>query len=169
MEVRSYCSSTGKALAPALFIFLLALAGCATSRPQRPVEVRTQLSAAADINPDASNRASPLVIRVFELRSDAQFAGADFFALYEREQQTLGESLIEREELVLQPGVRKEVRLSIARDTRFVGVIAAYRDIRAARWRGLVAAPRKTVGDVFSRDRIAIDAARAGITLSIKD
>ncbi len=127
------------------------------------------MSSAADINPDASNRASPLVIRVFELRSDAEFSGADFFALYEREKQTLGEALIERKEFVLQPGAKQELRLPMARDTRFVGVIAAYRDIRAARWRALTAAPRRTAGDVFSRDRIVIDATRGGITLSIKD
>jgi type VI secretion system protein VasD len=107
---------------------------------------------------------------VFELRSDAEFAGADFFALYEREKQTLGEALIEREEFVLQPGTREqELQLSIGRDTRFIGVIAAYRDIRATRWRALTAAPRRTMGDVFSRDRIAIDATRGGITLSVKD
>lgn len=154
---------------PAVSVLLLAMAGCASSPPERPVQVRAQLSSAADINPDASNRASPLVIRVFELRSDAQFTGADFFALYERERETLGDALIDREEFVLQPGAKRELRLPIGRDTRFLGVIAAYRDIRAARWRALTAAPRKTAGDVFSRDRIAIDASRGGITLSVKD
>lgn len=158
-----------KPAAPLLLVIFLALAGCASSPAQRPVQVRTQLSSAADINPDASNRASPLVVRVFELRSDAEFAGADFFALYEREKQALGEALIEREEFVLQPGTKRQLQLPIASDTRFIGVIAAYRDIRAARWRALAPAPRKTAGDVFSRDRIAIDATRGGITLSVKD
>lgn len=163
---RSY---SGRPAAAGMLVMLLALAGCATSSPQRPVQVRTQLSAAVDINPDASKRASPLVVRVFELRNDAAFNGADFFALYERERQTLGEALIEREEFVLQPGSKQELRLSIARDTRFLGVVAAYRDISAARWRALVKAPRKTTGDVFSRDRVTIDAGRGGITLSVKD
>ena len=163
------CSCSGKRAAPAMLAIVLALAGCAASPSQRPTQVRTQLSSAADINPDASNRASPLVVRVFELRSDAEFAGADFFALYERERQTLGEALIERKEFVLQPGARRELRLPVGRDTRFLGVIAAYRDIRAAKWRALATAPRRTAGDVFSRDRIAIEATRGGITLSVKD
>jgi type VI secretion system protein VasD len=163
---RSY---SGKSALAAALVFLLALAGCATSSSQRPVQVRTELSAAADINPDASKRASPLVVRVFELRNDAAFNGADFFALYEREKQTLGESLIEREEFVLQPGAKQELRLSVSRDARFLAVIAAYRDISATRWRALVKAPRRTATDVFSRDRVTIDAARGGITLSIKD
>ncbi len=154
---------------PAMLVMFLALAGCAASPSQRPIQVRTQLLSAADINPDASNRASPLVVRVFELRSDAEFAGADFFALYESERQTLGEALIERKEFIVQPGARQELQLPVGRDTRFLGVIAAYRDIRAARWRALAAAPRRTIGDVFSRDRIALDATRGGITLSVKD
>lgn len=163
---RSY---SGKPALAAMLAALLTLAGCATSSSQRPVQVRAQLSSAADINPDASKRASPLVVRVYELRNDAAFNGADFFALYEREKQTLGDSLIAREEYVLQPGAKRELRLSIARDTRFLGVIAAYRDISAARWRALAKAPRKTMGDVFSRDRVTIEAGRGGITLSIKD
>lgn len=164
--VRSY---SGKAAIAAMLLAWLALAGCATSSSQRPVQVRAELSATADINPDASKRASPLVVRVFELRNDAAFNGADFWALYERERQTLGDSLIEREEFVLQPGAKQELRLSMSRDARFLGVVAAYRDIGAARWRALSKAPRKTTTDVFSRDRVTIDASRGGITLSIKD
>lgn len=91
---------SSKPAAPGILVILLALTGCAAS-PDRPIQVRTQLSSAADSNPDATNRASPVVVRVFELRSDAEFAGADFFALYERERETLGGALIEREEFVL--------------------------------------------------------------------
>jgi type VI secretion system protein VasD len=148
---------------------MFALAACATGSSDRTARVRTHLSAAADVNPDAANRASPLVVRVFELRGDAEFTGADFFALYERERETLGASLITREEYVLRPGEKREVKLPMAEGTRFLAAIAAYRDIRAARWRAIVPAPRKTMGDTFSRDRIVLDAGKGGITLTVKD
>jgi type VI secretion system protein VasD len=145
------------------------LAACASNSADRTERVRTNLSASADVNPDAANRASPLVVRVYELRGDAEFTGADFFALYEREKETLGASLLAREEYVLRPGESREVKLPMAQGARFVAVIAAYRDIRAARWRAIVQAPRKTMGDTFSRDRIALDAGRGGVTLTVKD
>ena len=51
--------------------------------------VPMMLSAASDVNPDATGRPSPIVVRVYQLRADAAFAAADFFALFDEEQQTL--------------------------------------------------------------------------------
>jgi type VI secretion system protein VasD len=133
------------------------------------VRVKTFIAAASDINPDATGRPSPLVVRIFEMRNDAEFSGADFFALYEREKETLGSSLVVRQEYVLQPGEKREVWLPVARDARYLGAVAAVRDIRGARWRMLTSAPRKTFGDNFSRDTISITASRGGITLGVKD
>jgi type VI secretion system protein VasD len=94
---------------------------------------------------------------------------ADFFALYDREKETLGSTLLLREEYILQPGERKELLLPLSRDARFVGAIAAFRDLRGSKWRALNVAPRKTMGDTFSKDRLAIGVNRSSIALSVKD
>lgn len=146
----------------------LALAACA-SKPPKPVRTRTWLTVAADANPDVKGRPSPIVVRVFQLKTEAEFNGADFFALYEREKETLGAAYLVREEYVLQPGEQRELLVPLARETRFVGAIAAFRDIRSARWRALSVAPRRTAGDVFSRDRMTLTVERASIKLTVKD
>jgi len=149
----------------------LVLTACASSRSSEepPVRTKTFLTAEADLNPDASGRASPVVVRVFELKSDAEFAAADFFALYEREKESLGSSLLSRQEYVLKPGERRELWLPVPPDTAYIGVVAAFRDIRSTRWRTVARAPHKRFTDAFSRDTVRILAGHGGITLVVKD
>lgn len=147
---------------------VLALAACA-SGPPKPVVAKAQISASADVNPDSSGRPSPVVIRVFQLRGDAEFNGADFFALYDKEKETLGASLISREEYVLQPGEQKDLELPLSREARFIGAIAAFRNVQTARWRTLSVAPEKSLADMLKKDRVNIAVAKAAITLTTKD
>lgn len=90
----------------------------------------------ANVNPDQAGRPSPIVVRVFELRSLAAFQRADFFSLWEKDRELLGGELINREEYVLSPGERKPFNRQIQADTRYIGVIAAFRDLQRASWRG---------------------------------
>ena len=147
---------------------VLALTGCASREP-KPVQTRTWFTASTDANPDVHGRPSPIVVRIFELKGDAEFNGADFFSLYEREKETLGAAFIQREEYVLQPGEQKDLLLPMSREARYVGAIAAFRDIRAAKWRVISKAPRKTAGDMFSRDRMTVAVERGAIKLTVKD
>src|SRR4051812_20979385 len=115
-------------------VCLAALSACA-SKPPGPVKTHTDLIVSADVNPDASGRASPVVVRVYQLRNDGEFVASDFFPLYDREKEILGASFISREEYVLAPGESRTLALPIDANARFIGVIAAYRDIRASHWR----------------------------------
>jgi type VI secretion system protein VasD len=106
--------------------------------PPEPVVAHVTLAASADANPDPTGRPSPVVVRVYQLKGEAAFAGADFFGLFDDEQRVLGPELINRAEYVLTPSERRTVEVPVSRDARFVGAIAAFRDIRNAEWRGLV-------------------------------
>jgi type VI secretion system protein VasD len=128
------------------------------ARPEEPAPAPMMLSAASDVNPDATGRPSPIVVRVYQLRADAAFAAADFFALFDEEQQTLGAGLISRDEFVLRPADARNVDVSIAGETRFVGVVAAYRDIRNAEWRGLLPTPRRGFTVTLERARVRVSA-----------
>lgn len=121
-------------------LLLAVLAGCGSPArpppPPPPTVVQMTLSADAGVNPDSRGRASPVVVRVYELKTVAAFHGADFFALWEREKEALGEDLVAREELQLRPGAQLRLERTLGPQTRHVGVIAAYRDLERARWRG---------------------------------
>ena len=115
-----------------------ALAGCA-SGPPKPAEVAGSIQAAPDVNPSAARRPSPIVVRVYELKSVAVFNAADFMSMYQKDQAELGADLVGKEEFALAPGETKTFAKKLSPDTRFLGVVAAYRDLERSRWRATVA------------------------------
>jgi type VI secretion system protein VasD len=153
----------------ALLACTLVLVACASSKPAKPVPARAQLVTSADANPDANGRASPIVVRVFQLKNDGEFATADFFALYEREKETLGASFVSREEYVLAPGETRNLQLELNGDARFLGALAAFRDIRSARWRAITRTPEKTLTDLLGKDGVTLNIGKDSLTLTVKD
>jgi len=117
------------------------------------------MTAAADTNPDAGGRPSPVVVRVYQLNADGAFTSADFFALFDDEQKVLGPQLVNRAEFTMSPAEQRTIELTVAPETRFVGAIAAFRDIRNAQWRVLV--PVKKRGDPVS---VSVERARVVLT-----
>lgn len=122
---------------------LACAAAAALTACQSPIERKappatqlvTTLLAAPDVNPSASGRASPLKLRVYDLRSVTAFNQADFMALYNQDQATLGGDLVAREEIMLQPGEHKVVTRTLTPDTKAVAIVALYRDLEHAVWR----------------------------------
>ncbi|MDR0779437.1 MAG: type VI secretion system lipoprotein TssJ [Pseudomonadales bacterium] len=110
-------------------------AGCASKEVVTPVSLN--LVAAANANPDANGRASPLAVRLYVLKASSAFSSADFFSLYDKDSATLGADLLQREEALLRPGETKSFNFSLKPDAQAIGVIAAYRDLERARWREL--------------------------------
>jgi type VI secretion system protein VasD len=151
-----------------LVMICLALAACA-SKPPKPAPTHARFVVSADVNPDNSGRASPIVVRLFQLRNDGEFAAADFFPLYEKEKETLGASLITREEYVLSPGETRAFDLPVNPDARFLGVIAAYRDIHAAHWRALTRSPQKKLTDLLRKHGVTLSVGKDAVTLEVKD
>jgi type VI secretion system protein VasD len=148
-------------------------AGCAKAPPPAPPQVPLTITAApeakvkapmtiaisADANPDASGRPSPVVVRVYQLRTDAAFRSIDFFALFEDDQKALGPELISRDEFTMAPSERKTLDVTVASETRFVGAIAAFRDIRNTQWRVLVPATNKAMDVAVERARVVMTVA----------
>ena len=114
----------------------LLLGGCTTLSPfSTMTKLTLTLTASDQLNPDLNGRPSPVVVRLFELRHPVAFENSDFFSLYERARETLAPDLISSEELELRPGETVELRLGITGNGRYVGILAAYRDLPHARWR----------------------------------
>jgi type VI secretion system protein VasD len=133
------------------------LAGCKSLplKGSNEAKARVALAASPDVNPDASGKPSPVVVRVYQLKGDVAFNGADFFALFDDEMKVLGPELIGREEYLLTPTETRTVELVVPKTARFVGVVAAYRDIRNSQWRVVVPAPLKN-GTTLSVERARV-------------
>jgi type VI secretion system protein VasD len=153
------CLASGcgkKAPEPVPPALTIAAAADADARVKSPMTI----AASADTNPDGTGRPSPIVLRVYQLRTDAAFTSADFFALYDDDQKVLGQELISRDEYTLAPSERRVIDVAVSGDTRFVGAIAAFRDIRNAQWRVAVAAvPQKAMTVAVERARVVLTVA----------
>jgi len=115
------------------------LCGCA-STPD-PTAIKVTLEAAANVNPDVHGRPSPVIVRLYELRSPTAFTNADFFSLYDKDQEILGADLVVKEEIQLTPGEKRSFRRQTQPDTRHIAAIAAFRDLNRAQWRSTAVVP----------------------------
>lgn len=143
---------------PLLFVVLGLLTGCSSLSPFSTLtKLDLTLTASEHVNPDLHGRPSPIVLRLIELRHPVAFENADFFSLYGRAEQTLPKDLVNSEELELRPGEQVILKLSIERGSRYVGVLAAYRDLPQTQWRHVLPVAHRQV----SRAELMLD--QAGI------
>jgi type VI secretion system protein VasD len=131
--------------------------------PPPPVTVAVEALAAADVNLDVEGRASPVIVRIYQLAEDAAFAKAEFFPLWDQESATLAAAVVGRNEIRLAPGARGEVSFKLEPKVGHVGVAAAYRDFRNVSWKASVAIPEQpepgsTIRLLVSVDRGAVAA-----------
>ncbi len=123
----------------ALLAALLSLTGCAALSPYSDMtKLDLTLNGSDELNPDLNGRPSPIVLRLIELKHPVAFETADFFSLYQRPKEALSPDMVVLEELELRPGEQREMKLSIQPGSRYVGVLAAYRDLPESNWRVVI-------------------------------
>lgn len=122
-------------------ISLLLLSGCAST--PKPTIVKVSINAQSGLNPDSRGRPSPVVMKLYELKSITGFNGADFFSVFDSEQKTLGADLLSSEVFQLRPGEILKLERPIQPDARYVAVVAAFRDLEHSQWRATLAIPPK--------------------------
>lgn len=121
---------------------LAAVTACGSPPPPPPpTVVAIKLTAAADANATQSGQGAPVVVRIYQLASDAAFNGAEFFRLYNTDTATLGADLVKKDEYLLTPGETRSLTLTPSEQTHTIGVFAAYRDFQAATWRATTQVP----------------------------
>ena len=117
----------------ALVAVALSVTGCgnATMKVKSAMgfdtKMRLVLHARSDLNPDHTGRPSPLIVRIYELRTPTLFERADFIDLFERDEEILGVDLIARHEVRrLTPGDNRVEDLVLSDEARYVAVFAEF-------------------------------------------
>lgn len=117
-----------------------ALGGCGGSKLSAllaaPTTVQYVFNASDKLNLDSRGRSAPVVVRYYMMKNASAFNSADFFSLYERDQATLGDAVLQREEITLKAGETRVIEPKNAGDALAVGVMAAFRSIENSVWRG---------------------------------
>lgn len=124
----------------------LAFVGCGPKvnmkeREKLPIPLEITLGALEDVNPTVSGRASPIVVRVFELSNESRFQSADYFELMGPGKVSLEGDVVSSEEYTLLPKEVRVVHKRAAFESKFLGVVAGYRDLGSSTWRAAVQLP----------------------------
>ncbi len=119
------------------FLLLSLLTGCAlfSDDKNEPNFAKLTIIADQNLNPAIDGRASPVVIRIYQLSQAAKFNNSNFFALYENDQSLLGNNLQTRTEFEITPNKKYQKKLEIKPNTHFIAILAAYRDLDHAQWK----------------------------------
>jgi type VI secretion system protein VasD len=111
------------------------------------------------VNPNARGTAQPIVVRVYQLRSDQAFLKADQRELFDDEQKVLAQELIgSSTEYLVDPKQSQKHDVNFATEAVYVGVAAAFFDIRSAQWRQVLFTPRKGMTVSVERARLTVAA-----------
>ena len=122
---------------------ILAVAACASSTPD-PTTLAMTITATGSINPNSASEPSPVVLRIYQLKSDSAFHNAGFADIFYDDRKVLGSDLLGRKELDLKPGAEVAYNDTISPETRYIGVLAGFRDIGSATWRAIELAVPET-------------------------
>ncbi len=132
---------------------LLASTGCGKKQklpppPPPPTAIDARLIAANDVNPDINLRPSPIVVRVYQLKSAGLFDLTDFDALYRDDRIILADDLVTKEEFHMKPGDQIEYKKKPAPGTRFLAIFGAYRNLNNAVWKKTFEIPENQTSSI---------------------
>lgn len=96
------------------------------------------IEADQEINANANGDPSPIVLRVYELKTKNAFEQASFFELLDSDTAKLGADLVAKREFEVKPGEKSSVKRDSPAEAKHIGVIAGFRQIEVAQWRSLV-------------------------------
>jgi len=125
-----------------LWVLSLALAGC-SSAPAQPEQLKLDLAihAGGSLNPDDKGRASPVLVRLYELKTPSTFEQADYYTLESTDRTVLMQDLLARDEFILRPGEFRDVERKLNPDAQALGFLVGYRDLGKATWRTVYKLP----------------------------
>ncbi len=121
-----------------LLLVAVTVLGCASSSEPKPKEVKKldiSLVTQAMLNKNEQGRAAPLLVKVYELKSEAAFEAADFFDLQKNDKNVLQQDLLAKDEFILRPGDTQRIYRNTLPETTVLGFIAEFRDLPRSVWR----------------------------------
>ncbi len=103
--------------------------------PPAPTIASVTLRASPFVNPDPGGQAKPVQVSLFRLASTAAFDEANYFALAADPNSVLGADLIGVETLTMAPGTNEVFQWELDDGTRYLGLVAGYRNLEGSVWR----------------------------------
>lgn len=108
---------------------------------KEPAKLDIAIKADADLNMDIKGRSAPMLLRVYELKSEVAFQEADLFALQNTDKVALAADLLAVDQYIIRPGETRQILRKSNPETTAIGIFAGYRDLPNATWRVIYKMP----------------------------
>jgi type VI secretion system protein VasD len=138
-------------MAAMLCLLALSLSGCGMFAPAKPPPTEIEIKPAPPsstidfmvvasplINPDPNGAPAPVVLRLYQLNGETNFANASFRQLWEEDEKTLGTTMLGKTEMFLTPGGVSRIKANLIKGTTIVAVVVGFRNFEEAKWRAMV-------------------------------
>ena len=122
---------------------LVPLAGCFLwgSKDSTPAPIEIVLQASDQLNQDEQGASLPTMVLIYQLKSAAKADAADFEDVYRRAKESLGEDLLQADELELAPGQSQTKTVARDKSAKALAVVAVVRRPAGPGWRSIVELP----------------------------
>jgi len=132
-----------KAILIGICLFLLTSCSAVNSKVGGLLDLDTDLKLTFivddNVNPDDSKISSPVIVRMYELKSIKAFESANFIDLYERSGEVLGKSMITEQSLkAIQPGEHTTANFVLSKDTKFIGLYGEFLQYQNAKYKVII-------------------------------
>jgi len=130
----------------ALFV-VSGIAGCSSSMKtlkkhipfmEPDTNMTLTLAASPDINPDQIGEASPLNVKTYLLTERTTFDNLGFESALDEAGVILSSQLLSTKEYIFQPKESIQYAIKLGKETKFIAIVAAYRDMDKSKWKLVV-------------------------------
>lgn len=119
----------------------MVFASCSNVASVLNLDADLELSVVAkgDINPDDTDTASPLVIRLYELKDKKKFEEIEFYDLYANDKKILGKNLIGKHRLKhFVPDSKRKKMFVLDKHTKYIGLFAEFSQYKESVFRVVI-------------------------------
>lgn len=119
----------------AVLLFVFSLNGCSTFNHSKAEYITIKFTADNSINPNYKDKASPVVINLYQLKNEDTFNSADFFELYGTEKSVLGSDLLITKQIILAPGHTETLEWPIMADAQYFSAVEELSQPEQDQWK----------------------------------
>jgi type VI secretion system protein VasD len=111
-------------------IILICLLSACSSAP-----IKVSINSAEQLNQDQHNNPLPVQVKIYQLQDNNAFLQATFRELWLQDAETLGNSMLDKQEITINPSSKTKIVLARKKDCRYLGIVAIFLRPQGNNWR----------------------------------
>ncbi|KPJ67629.1 MAG: hypothetical protein AMJ43_02990 [Coxiella sp. DG_40] len=111
-------------------VILICLLSACSSAP-----IKVSINSAEQLNQDQHNNPLPVQVKIYQLQDNNAFLQATFRELWLQDAETLGNSMLDKQEITINPSSETKIALARKKDCCYVGIVAIFLKPQGNNWR----------------------------------